>query len=197
MIKNKIKYLLVFSIFVFVSSCVNVQKKDAKFLANKTATFKNIHNTNLEFLSYISVSKDYSYIIDSPLIVVRIIFPDTTLMTIKGITIAVEFTEKEMYQSFPLLKEGATVLLQEGILIAKDSYYDNQTKKAFKRFTLCRTEECRDVARVSLSYMYKYSSVDPAFSNTYQAGDLAKFFVDKESLNINPKKSVGYFTKIF
>ena len=83
--------ILFFSIFVFVSSCVNVQKKDAKFLANKTATFKNIHNTNLEFLSYISVSKDYSYIIDSPLIVVRIIFPDTTLMTIKGITSPVTF----------------------------------------------------------------------------------------------------------
>ena len=188
MIIKKIKNLVLFSILVFASACVNAQKDEAEFLSIKVDEFKDKNNINLEFLSYISISKDYSYIVDSPLIVARIVFPDTALMNIKGVTIAVEFNGKEMYQSFPLLKEGASVFFQEGVLIAKDSYYDAETKQAFKRYTLCRSEDCRDVSRISLAYMYKYSGVDPAVSTDYEAGDLAKFLVDKQILEEPSKK---------
>ncbi|MDR0485008.1 MAG: hypothetical protein LBH40_07005 [Alphaproteobacteria bacterium] len=191
--KKYIKYLLIFSLLVSISSCVlfNRQKSDAKKLATEVDIFRQENNnTRIEFLTFMNLSKDYSYVVDTPIVVERIINPNMAIFHLNNNYFAIEFVGNEM-QSFALLKVGANILFQEGILLDTNSQYtDDQAQRSYPLFRICRTESCRNLARLSISYISRYNQIDTTIPKGYQTGDLHKFLVDGKAPDVKKEEKV-------
>ncbi len=173
-----IKYFFIFFVMVILVSCANEQRKASRNFALKVDIFKKKHNANIEFLSYIDTSTDFSYIVDTHLTVKKIIYPDISLMQVNSTTIAVEFVDKEMFQSFPLLQENSSILFQEGILIINGDYHDIEEGTNYKKFIICRQKDCRDISKMALRYMYNYNGIDENLPEGYKSDDLLKYLTD-------------------
>ncbi|MDR2008745.1 MAG: hypothetical protein LBQ34_07245 [Alphaproteobacteria bacterium] len=181
--KKFTKYLLILVLSVILAACAtNKQKRDASNLSKKVEAFRTTNNTSIEFLAFMNLSKDYSYVVDSPLLVEMIIQPNIAIVNFNGNSFAVEFTDKELAQSFPQLKIGANILFQEGILLDNGNFKDADSGKTYKKFKLCRSEECRNLATASIAYIYRWTGVDATIPSSYQVGDLHKFLVDSNLL---------------
>lgn len=180
MILKYIKLLFACFLLIVLASCVSKQKKASALLGSKIEDFKSYNKTTVEFLSYFNISKDYSYIVDTPLLVKKIIYPNIAIMGIGKSDIAVEFTDKEADYSFSMLNEGAYVLFQEGILLADGKYTDNKTKHTYKKLIICRSNECRELSFLALNYMKDFKKIDPVVPVDYNADELYKYLTNTE-----------------
>ncbi|MCL2566928.1 MAG: hypothetical protein FWE18_02375 [Alphaproteobacteria bacterium] len=181
--KQFMKYLLILGLSIILTACaINRQKSDAKKLAAKVDAFRVNNNTRIEFLAFINLSKDYSYVVDSPLLIEKLISPNIAIVNSNGSVFAIEFVDKELAQSYPLLKVGGSALFQEGILLSSGSFRDDAANKTYNKFRICRSEECRALAVMSLAYMHKWIGVDSTIPKNYETGDLHKFLVDQNLL---------------